>query len=99
MVEPFASLAALESEHAAMESAPDHEIPRRAVPQSAKQHRESQVDVGSPRALAISAERHGQVFAQPRGKGNVPAPPEVSDRLRWLGRIEIFRDDESETQT
>src|SRR5882724_933577 len=54
MVEPFASLAALESEHAAMESAPDHEIPRRAVPQSAEQHREDQVDVGSPRSFAIA---------------------------------------------
>ena len=99
MVEPFASLAALESEHAAMESAPDHEIPRRAVPQSAEQHRKDQVDVGSPPASAISAERDVEVFPQPRGKRNVPAPPEVSDGFRSIGRIEILSEDEAEDET
>src|SRR5213075_3587643 len=96
MVEPFASLAALESEHAAMESAPNHEIPRCAVPQSAEQHREDQVDVGSPCAPAISAERDVEVFPQPRGKRNVPAPPEVGDRFRAIRRIEILREAEPE---
>src|SRR5205807_4362947 len=62
MIETFTALAALEREHAAVKSAPDHEIPRRAVPQSAEEHREDQVDVGAASATTIAAERDVEVF-------------------------------------
>ncbi len=47
VIKTFATLAAFESEHAAVHSAPDDEVPRRAVPQSAEQHREHEVGVGA----------------------------------------------------
>ncbi len=44
----------------------------------------------------VAAERDVKVFAQPGRKRDVPAPPEIGDRFRAVGRIEIFREDEAE---
>src|ERR1043165_5177538 len=43
VIKPFAALAAFEREHAAVESPPDHEVPRSAVPQTAEQHRHDEL--------------------------------------------------------
>ena len=64
---------------AALVAAPDQEIPTGAVPQSAEQHRQHEIAVGGKAAMAAAAERDIQVIAQPAGKRNMPAPPEIGD--------------------
>ena len=46
-------------------TAPNDEIPRRAVPQTAQQHREKKISIGEDLAATISAERDVEVVAQP----------------------------------
>src|SRR6266496_6647462 len=98
MINAFAALAALECEHPAMKSTPDHEVPRCAVPESADKHRDNEVRVRAGKAVLVAAYRNVKIFAQPRGKRDVPAPPEIGDRLREIRRIKIFRENESEYQ-
>ena len=96
VIETFPALAALEGEHAAVQSTPDDKIPRRAVPESAEQHGDDQIEVSASDFAAVAAERNVEVFAQPGRKRDVPAPPEIGDRFRAVGRIEIFREDKAE---
>src|SRR5438552_8128050 len=98
MIKTFAALAALECEHPAMKSTPDHKVPGCAVPESADKHRNNEVRVRAGKAALVAAYRNVKIFAQPGGKGAVPAPPEISDRLREIRRIKIFRENESEHQ-
>ena len=46
--------------------------------------------------MPVSAQRNVEIFAQPRGKRDVPAPPEIGDGFGAIWRIEIFREHESE---
>ena len=63
----------------AVQPAPDHEVPARAVPQPAEQHGDHQVAVACALAAAVAAERDVQVVAQPGRQRDVPAPPELAD--------------------
>ena len=88
----------LDDQQRAVQRPPDHEGPRRAVPESAQQHDDRQVHVGADAPLAVAAERHVQIVAQPRRQRNVPAAPELGDRLRAVGRVEVLREHEAEHQ-
>ena len=55
----------LDRKPAAMQRAPHHEFPRRAVPDAAEQHRDHQVAVGVEPAVPVAAERLVEVVAQP----------------------------------
>ena len=79
-----------------MDAAPDDEIPRRAVPQASEEHREDEIEIRARLAAAVSAERDVEVFAQPGGERDVPAPPEVGDGFGAVRSVEIFREDEAE---
>src|SRR5262249_60218031 len=59
----------------AVNGAPNHEGPRCAVPQAAKQHRDQKIDVAPSRSLSIAAERNVEVIAQEPRERHVPAPP------------------------
>src|SRR6266545_8240433 len=98
MINAFAALAALECEHPAMKSAPDHKVPRCAVPESADKHCDNEVRVCPGEAELVAAYRNVKIFAQPRGKRDVPTPPEIGDRLREIRRIKIFSENETEHQ-
>ena len=78
--------------------APDDERPARAVPQPAEQHREDQVAAHGDRSLARSAERDVEVIAEPARQRDVPTPPEVADRRRGVGRVEVVGEAEPEKQ-
>ena len=82
----------------AVQSAPEDETHRRAVPQSAQQHRQEQVAVGPDAALAVAAQRNVEVVAQPRRERDVPPPPELGDRRRLVGCVEVLREAEAQQQ-
>lgn len=82
-----------------MDSAPDEESPGGSVPQAAEEHGEDEVCVGAGRASSISAEGDVEVVSEPRGKGDVPAAPEVGDGGGSVGGIEVFCEDEPEHQS
>src|SRR5262249_54540253 len=84
--------------HPAMKTAPDHKVPRCAVPESADKHCDNEVRVRAREAVLVAAYRNVKISAQPRGKRDVPAPPKISDRLREIRRIKIFRENEPEHQ-
>ena len=48
-----------------------------------------QVDVAPDRAVAAAAERDVEVVAQEARQGDVPAPPEVDDAGRLVGRAKL----------
>ncbi len=73
----------------AMPCAPEHIGPVCAVPEAAEQHDEEQVQVGAKRALPVAAERNVEVVAQPGGEANMPALPELGDRLREVRHVEV----------
>ena len=73
----------------ALIGAPQHERPRRAVPQAAEHHRDQQVAVGRPAAAAAAAERLVQVVAQPRRQADVPVPPELARVGHRVGEAEV----------
>ena len=84
--------------YSAVQSAPDHEGPVRAVPQAAEQHGQHQVDVGARCAAAIAAERHVEIVAQPGRQRDVPAPPEIGEADRRVRHAEVVRQAETEAQ-
>ena len=98
MIDTFLALCALKCEIAAVDTAPDQEVPARAVPKAAEQHDEGQVDVRADAPLAIAAEGNIEIIAKPGGERQMPSPPEFRDRLRAVRRIEVLREHESEHQ-
>jgi hypothetical protein len=68
---------------------PDHEGPRRAVPQATEQHREEQVAVGAAPAVRVASERDVEVVAQPPRQRHVPPAPELLQRARGVGPVEV----------
>src|SRR5215469_12713786 len=81
-----------------MIAAPDHEIPARAVPQAAEQHRDHQVAVRLQLAMAIPAQRNVKIIAEPTRERNVPPAPEVGDAGSEIGTAEVYREMEAEQQ-
>ena len=81
-----------------MQGAPKDETDRRPVPQSAQEHRDHQVRVGAEAPLAVAAQRDVEVILQPRGEGDMPAAPELGDRGRLVGRVEVDVEPEAEEE-
>src|ERR1700749_667431 len=81
-----------------MQSAPQHEHPGSAVPETADQHGEEQAEEGAPFAVAVATQRDVQVVAQPGGEGDVPAPPEIREAPRAVGIAEVVRELEAEAE-
>src|SRR5262245_43787734 len=75
----------------AVQPAPDDKQPAGAVPQAADQHHQQKIQVSPETAAAVAAERDVQVVAQEARQRDVPAPPELNDASRLVGRIEIDR--------
>lgn len=58
------SQAVIGAEVEAVEAAPDDEVPRRPVPESAQQHRHGKVAVAAEGSLAAAAERDVEIISQ-----------------------------------
>ena len=82
----------------AVQAAPYDEVPRSAVPESAQQHGQNQVDVGTYLAFPVTAQRNVEVIAQPGGQGDVPAVPEIGHAVRLIGGIEVDGETEAQQQ-
>ena len=82
----------------AVPCAPQYETDRRAVPQPADQHRQEQVQVGAGFSLAVAAQRNVKVIFQPARQRNVPPAPEFGDRSRFIRRVEVLREAETQQQ-
>ena len=77
---------------------PQDESDGRSVPQPAQQHRQHQVRIRPRAPLAVPAQRNVKVVLQPARQRDMPAPPELGDRSRLVGRIEVDREPEAEQQ-
>src|SRR5438105_9450758 len=75
-----------------MEAAPNDEGPFGAVPQAAEEHRRQQVDALAGKAFPVAAKGTDiEIIAQPAGQADVPAAPEILERPRAIGLVEIDR--------
>ncbi|MNO93249.1 hypothetical protein D3C76_848460 [compost metagenome] len=81
-----------------MPRTPDDVGDVRAVPQTTKQHGQEQVAIGHQRAFAVTAEGDVQVVTQPGRQADVPAPPELGDRLADVRLLEVFHEAETHHQ-
>src|SRR5476649_476794 len=81
---------ALEREIGTMEQPPDDEGPRCAMPQSADEHYDHEVDHGACGASAVAADRNIKIVAQKGGERDVPAAPEIREADRGIGEPEII---------
>ena len=72
-----------------MQQSPNNKRPRRAVPKSAEEHDDHEIERRTQRPDLISTERNVKVIAQKSGKRNVPAPPEIGEADRGIGKPEI----------
>ncbi len=86
----FVGEAMHDEEHSLVE-APQDEVPRRAMPQTAEDHCQQQIAVRPERAVAIAAEREVQVAAQPVRQADVPPAPEVLWTDGEVRQVEIQR--------
>ncbi len=98
---PAASLAprapaTMDAQGHAVHAAPDHEIPARAVPEAAQQHRDEHVGLRAHHSAAVASERDVQVIAEPGRETDVPATPELGDRPRDVRHAEVLRQFEAE---
>ncbi len=73
-----------------MPGTPEHERPCRAVPQSADQHDQHEVEIRPGPALAVPSERYVEVVPKPGGKADVPASPELGDARGKVRRAEVL---------
>ena len=88
----------IDAEIDAVQRAPRDESPGRAVPEAAEQHGDHQIDIAQHAAAAVAAERDVEIVAQELRQRHVPAPPEIDDASRLVGRIEIQRQEDAEHQ-
>ena len=63
-----------------------------------RQHDDQEIRVGTPRPLAVAAQRQVEVVAQPGRERDVPAAPEVRERFGPVGRVEVLGQHEPEHQ-
>src|SRR3546814_4987425 len=89
---PYTTL--FRSEEPSVYRAPHDEGHRSAVPQAAQEHREEEVAIGAAHAVAVAAQRDVEVVAQPPRERHVPAAPEVLERQRPVGGVEVLGEPE-----
>ncbi|KPZ05699.1 Alginate o-acetyltransferase AlgI [Pseudomonas syringae pv. spinaceae] len=68
------------------------------VPQTAQQHCQEQVAIGRDLAATVAAQGDVQVVTQPSGQADVPATPELGDRLADVRLFEVFHKAETHHQ-
>ena len=80
----------------AVDRAPEHKGPACAVPETRAEEYNPLVADGLCFAFPVAAERNVEIFTEPCGQRNMPAPPEFSNRGGAVRIIEVFRECESE---
>src|SRR3954469_17313148 len=75
----------IQREEQAVIGAPQYEIPAGAVPQPGGEEADPEIDVGARLTAAVAAKGYIEIVADPGGERDVPAPPEIRDRLGDIG--------------
>src|SRR5262249_54367717 len=73
----------------AVQRAPDHKSPVRAVPDAGNEKRDEEISIREPGASGVSAERDIDVITKPRRKTDVPALPEFAQACREVWIVEV----------
>ncbi len=81
-----------------MQRAPHGEIPCRAVPQPADQHRDHEIDVPPDWSAPVAAQWNVKIIAQKVRQRDVPTRPELHDAGRFVRRSEVDRQANAEQQ-
>src|SRR5690349_10601682 len=68
------------------------------MPEAAEAHDDHQIEVGARPPAAIAAEGNVEIGPEPRRERNVPARPELGERARQIGTVEIDRETVAEQQ-
>ena len=69
---------------------PEDELPCRPVPQPADEHCGHEVKILPALATTVAAQRDIDIVAQPERQRHVPAPPELGDVEREVGKVEVL---------
>src|SRR5262245_4648428 len=88
----------LDHKEETVDDAPDDKCPGRAVPESAQEHDDHEIDGGAGRPGAIAAERDVEVVAQEGRERDVPSTPEVRKTDRRVWKTEVVLEMEPEAQ-
>ena len=75
---------------------PYYEVPRRAVPEAGERPDDEQAPQKPRLTAAAPAEGDIEVIAEPGAERDVPSAPELGDRTRAVGQIEVARNGEAE---
>src|SRR3989338_795598 len=86
----FPQKQALNYQPATVKQSPENKIPRGAVPQSAQEKHNDQVDVRSLCTSFVAAKRNVEVVFHEITKAFVPALPEFGDATGCIWFIEVF---------
>ena len=68
------------------------------MPQAADQHGQHQGEVSAHATMAVATQRNVQIVAQPGRQRDVPASPEVRKPDRRVGKTEVVRHGEAQTE-
>src|SRR4029077_3321362 len=68
---------------------PDDEGPGGAMPEAAEEEDDDEIAIGLERAFAVAPERDVDIVAKPLRQRDMPAAPELGDRLADIGIVEI----------
>ena len=75
-----------------MEGAPNDKGERGAVPEAADEEDDYNIQRPTREFHAVAAEGDIDIVAEPRGEGDVPAAPEISNGAGGVGAIEVERE-------
>ena len=77
---------------------PDEEVPARPVPDAGGRPHHQKVEKQPGLAHPVASQGDIEVLPEPGAEGDVPPPPELGDRRRLVGRVEVLREAESQQE-
>src|SRR5438046_3586181 len=89
---------ALNDQIRTVQQSPDNERPGRAVPETTEKHDDDEIQRHPKRGDLVAAERNVKVIAQESGKRDVPAPPEIGEADRGVGKTKIVLEMKTESE-
>ena len=75
-----------------VQTAPDDEGPACAVPETADEEYEEEVEIVSCLGATVAAERYVEIIAEPCGKADVPSCPEFLDGSCSVGAVKVLHE-------
>lgn len=82
-----------------MQHPPKNKIPGCAMPQATQKHGDDEISVLPYLPLTVAAQGYIEVIAQPTGKRDMPAAPELRYGCRLIGRVEVHVEMKAQQQS